>query len=135
MYHLRNVESFGILWSGETYTTLQRYLRYRDFPEDLVKSIFIPLPKKPMAIECGDHRLISLIPHATKIFLRVILNRVKQLIDNKAQFGFRPERGTREGIFSFNVMAPKHLEVKKEMYLFFIDYFKAFDRVKHDNLW
>ena len=107
------------------------------FPEDLVKSIFIPLPKKPMATECGDHRLISLMPHATKIFLRVILNRVKQLIDvevDEAQFGFRPGRGTREGIFSFNVMAQKHLEVKKEMYVCFIDYAKAFDRVKHENL-
>ena len=107
------------------------------FPEDLVKSIFIPLPKKPMANECGDHRLISLMPHATKIFLRVILNRVKQRIDvevDEVQFGFRPGRGTREGIFSFNIMAQKHLEVKKEMYVCFIDYAKAFDRVKHEKL-
>ena len=107
------------------------------FPDDLVKSIFLPLPKKAMATECGDHRLISLMPHATKIFLRVILNRVKQLIDtevDEVQFGFRPGRGTREGIFSFNIMAQKHIEVMKEMYICFIDYAKAFDRVKHENL-
>ena len=107
------------------------------FPDDLVKSIFIPLPKKAMATECGDHRLISLMPHATKIFLRVILNRIKEVIDievDEAQFGFRPGRGTREGIFSFNIMAQKHIEIKKEMYICFIDYAKAFDRVKHENL-
>ena len=66
------------------------------FPDDLVKSIFIPLPKKAMA--CGDYRLTSLMPLATKIFLRVILNRVKQLIDievDEVQFSFRPGRGTR----------------------------------------
>ena len=107
------------------------------FPDDLVKSIFIPLPKKAMATECGDHRLISLMPHATKIFLRVILNRIKEVIDievDEAQFGFRPGRGTREGIFSFNILAQKHIEVQKELYICFIDYAKAFDRVKHENL-
>ena len=31
-------------------------------------------------------------------------------------------------------MAQKHLEVKKEMYICFIDYAKAFDRVKHEKL-
>ena len=79
-----------------------------EFPDDLVKSIFIPLPKKPKASECGDYRLISLMPHITKIFLRVILNRIKHQIDievDEAQFGFRAGRGTREGIFSFNILA------------------------------
>ena len=107
------------------------------FPDDLVKSIFIPLPKKPKASDCGDYRLISLMPHITKIFLRVVQNRIKQTIDievNEVQFGFRPGRGTREGIFCFNILAQKHIEVQKEMYVCFIDYAKAFDRVKHENL-
>ena len=106
-------------------------------PDDLVKSIFIPLPKKPKATMCGDYRLISLMPHITKIFLRVVLNRIKTKIDievDEAQFGFRPGRGTREGIFCFNILAQKHIEVKREMYVCFIDYAKAFDRVKHENL-
>ena len=30
-------------------------------------------------------------------------------------------------------MTQKHIEVMKEMYLCFIDYAKAFDRVKHEN--
>ena len=130
----RSLGSFGVEKLTQLFNSIYDT---GQFPEDLVKSIFIPLPKKPMATECGDHRLISLMPHATKIFLRVILNRVKQLIDievDEVQFGFRPGRGTREGIFSFNVMAQKHIEVKKELYVCFIDYAKAFDRVKHENL-
>ena len=77
------------------------------------------------------------MPHITKIFLRIVLNRIKTVIDievDEAQFGFRPGRGTREGIFSFNVLAQKHIEYQKELYICFIDYAKAFDKVKHENL-
>ena len=107
------------------------------FPDDMVKSIFIPLPKKPKATSCGDYQLISLMPHITKIFLRVVLNRIKACINievDEAQFGFRPGRGTREGIFSFNIIAQKHIEYQKELYICFINYAKAFDQVKHENL-
>ena len=107
------------------------------FPDDPVKSIFIPLLKKAMATECGNYRLISLMTHVSEIFLRMNLKKVKQLIDievDKVQLSLTPGRGTRERIFSFNIMAQKHMEVMKEMYICFIDYAKAFDRVKHGNL-
>ena len=106
-------------------------------PDGMIKSIFITLPKKPKATECGDYRLISLMPHITKIFLRVILNRIKSCINievGEEQFYFRAGSGTREGIFSLNILAQKHLEVNKELYICFIDYAKAFDRVKHSEL-
>ena len=77
------------------------------------------------------------MPHITKIFLRIVLNRIKSVIDievDEAQFGFRPGRGTREGIFSFNILAQKHIEYQKDLYICFIDYAKAFDKVKHENL-
>ena len=47
------------------------------------------------------------------------------------QFGFRAGSGTREGIFCFNILAQKHLEINRDLYVCFIDYAKAFDRVKH----
>ena len=108
-----------------------------NFPEDLTRSIFITLPKKPRATECGDYRTISLMPHITKIFLRVILNRIKKRINmevGEEQFGFRAGCGTREGIFCLNTIAQKHIQVQKPLYVCFIDYAKAFDRVKHDQL-
>ena len=82
-------------------------------PEEMSKSIFITLPKKPKAVECGDYRLISLMPHVTKIFLRVILNRIKSRINLEVgdeQFGFRAGSGTREGIFCFNILAQNILK-------------------------
>ena len=106
-------------------------------PDKMTRSVFITLPKKPKATECGDYRLISLMPHITKIFLRIILNRIKTKINIEVgdeQFGFQAGSGTREGIFCLNILGQKHLELNKDMYVCFIDYAKAFDRVKHFEL-
>ena len=77
------------------------------------------------------------MPHTLKIFLKIIQDRIGKLIDKEVgptQFGFRPGSGTREGIFCYNMLAQKHLEVDQELYTCFIDYSKAFDRVHHDKL-
>ena len=50
------------------------------FPEDLSKSIFITLPKKPNAVNCEEHRTMSLMGHVTKIILRVLLLRLRSRI-------------------------------------------------------
>ncbi len=39
-------------------------------PEELTKVVLIPILKKSNAIECEDHRTISLICHASKILLK-----------------------------------------------------------------
>jgi len=59
-------------------------------PEDLSKSIFIALPKKPGATECELHR--------TKILLKILMMRMKNKIRPeiaKEQYGFMPDKGTR----------------------------------------
>ena len=107
------------------------------FPEELLKSVFITLPKQPRATDCSNFRTISLMPHTLKIFLKIIQDRIGKIIDNEVgptQFGFRPGSGTREGIFCYNILAQKHLEVDQALYTCFIDYSKAFDRVHHDQL-
>ena len=50
------------------------------FPEDLSKSYFITLPKKPSAVDCEQHHAISLMSHVTKIILRVLLLRFRSSI-------------------------------------------------------
>ena len=39
--------------------------------------------------------------------------------------------GTRDGIFNFRVLCEKALEINQDVYICFIDYTKAFDKVKH----
>ena len=107
------------------------------FPEELLQSVYITLPKQPRATDCSNFRTISLMPHTLKIFLKVIQDRIGRTIDKEVgqtQFGFRPGSGTREGIFCFNILAQKHIEVNQDLFTCFIDYSKAFDRVHHDQL-
>ena len=106
-------------------------------PEDFLESVFITLPKKPKARDCSDLRTISLMSHALKIFLSVILGRIKPKLNiqnGQEQFGFQANKGTRDAIFCFNIIAQKQLAVQKDLYACFIDYAKAFDRVHHDEV-
>ena len=106
-------------------------------PEDLRRSIFITIPKKPKAMECKDHRTISLMSHVTKILLKVILARLEKRVESEIaeeQYGFRKGRGTREAIFNLRILCERSLEMNREVYLAFIDYEKAFDRVRHEDL-
>ena len=105
--------------------------------EDLRASIFIVLPKKPRATECSDHRTISLMCHTLKLLLLIILKRITNKINvnvGPEQAGFRKDSGTREGIFNLRLITEKYLEKQKDIYACFIDYSKAFDTVKHQEL-
>lgn len=41
----------------------------RIWPEDLLKTILVPLPEKPNATQCKDYRTISFICHLTKAII------------------------------------------------------------------
>jgi hypothetical protein len=97
-------------------------------------SIFITLPKKPNAIQCSDHRTISLMSHIMKILLMIIMERSNNTIEQnigETQTGFRPKMGTREGIFNLRAVCDKYIQHNIPLYICFIDYEKAFDNVFH----
>ena len=97
-------------------------------------SVFITLPKKPKAMICTEFRTISLMSHVTKLLLKIMQQRIANKIDkevNRLQNGFRPGTGTRDGIFNLRTICERATDVQKDVYICFIDYTKAFDRVKH----
>jgi DNA-binding protein YbaB len=87
---------------------------------------------KANTVECGDDRTISLISHASKILLKIITRRIegkaKDLI-GRSQFGFRSGIGTRDAIGVMRVLCERSLEFGNEVYICFVDFEKAFDRV------
>ena len=106
-------------------------------PEDLSKSIFVTLPKKPGTIKCEFHRTISLMNHTTKILLRVLMNRARNKLKSEisdVQCGFVEDKSTRNVIFIIRMLSEPAIEMQKDLYLCFIDYTKAFDKVKHEQL-
>lgn len=106
-------------------------------PREWLISTFITLPKKRNPKQCQDYRTISLMGHTLKTFLKVIHARIYRKLEqdiSDTQFGFRNGLGTREALFALNVMSQRCLDMNQDMYLCFIDYTKAFDKVRHDQL-
>ena len=106
-------------------------------PADMKHSVFIKIPKKKKALECGEHRTISLMSHVIKLILRIIIERNAELFErevSETQSGFKSKIGTREGLFNVRSIIDKVLAVGKKLYICFIDYEKAFDRVYHEQI-
>uniref|UniRef100_A0A8D8PQH9 Craniofacial development protein 2 n=1 Tax=Cacopsylla melanoneura TaxID=428564 RepID=A0A8D8PQH9_9HEMI len=103
-------------------------------PREWLKSEFVTLPKKQSARKCNDFRTISLMNHLLKIFLKIIHGRIYNRCEEQvsdSQFGFRRAVGTREALFSIQVLFQRCRDVSCPIYACFIDYKKAFDRVQH----
>ncbi|XP_030747669.1 uncharacterized protein LOC115876118 [Sitophilus oryzae] len=106
-------------------------------PSDWLKSTFVTLLKKPNASQCDDYRMISLMSHVLKTFLRIIHTRIYKKFENQmdnTQFGFRNGLGTREALFSLNVMTQRCRDMNVNVFACFIDYRKAFDCVNHQKM-
>ena len=102
-------------------------------PNGLLKSVFIALPRRSGTIECQNHRTISLMSHATKLLMRIIMMRIQ----NKIKPEIAPEHcGFVEGKVlqrQYTFISERALKMQNELYLCFIDYTKAFDCVKHQE--
>ena len=48
--------------------------------------------------------------------------------------GFRKGKGTRDAIYQLRTICERSLQMDNKVYLCFVDYQKAFDRVRHDKL-
>ena len=96
--------------------------------------VMIPLKKKSNATECSDHRTISLVVHASKILLSILTKRIESKVTTinyigEDQYGFRKGKGTRDAIAVLRCLGERSLEHGKDLYICFVDYEKAFDRV------
>ena len=75
--------------------------------------------------------------HALQIFLKVLHNRIYRKCEaniQDTQFGFRGGTGTREALFAIRVLVQNCRDVQKDVFLCFVDYEKAFDKVQHQKL-
>src|SRR6476619_5049269 len=97
----------------------------------------IPLQKKMNAVECSDHRTISLISHASKILLKIFTNRIEAKARDyigQNHFGFRKGCSTRDAIGVMRMICERSLEFGNNVYICFVDFEKAFDRVNWEKM-
>ena len=50
----------------------QQIWKTQQWPQDWKRSVFIPIPKKGNAKECSNYCPIALIPHASKVMLKIL---------------------------------------------------------------
>ena len=108
-----------------------------NIPTEMLTSTFITLPKKPGTTDCECHRTISLMSHTLKILLKILMARLRNKIRpeiSETQFGFVANKGTTNAIFTMTMLTERCIEMPKDLYLCFIDYSKAFDKLRHEDL-
>ena len=69
----------------------------QQWPQDWKRSVFIPIAKKGNAKECSNYRMIALIPHASKVMLKILQAGLQQYVNRKlpdVQASFRKTKGT-----------------------------------------
>jgi len=125
-------DGVDVLWS-----LFENIYETGQIPSEMLKSVFIAILKKSNTLDCENHRTISLMARTLKLFLKIILRRIIRIILPQIpthQYGFMPERGTRNAIFVLRMLCERSIEHQQEVFLCFIDYQKAFDKVRHSQL-
>ncbi|KAK3888947.1 hypothetical protein Pcinc_007015 [Petrolisthes cinctipes] len=103
-----------------------------EWPSAWTQSLIITHHKKGNIQQCSNYRTISLISQASKVMLKVILNRLNPQAEEiiaKEQAGFHRGRSTTEQIFNLRVLGEKYSQHQQDTYHIFVDFKKAFDSV------
>ena len=92
------------------------------WPQDLKRSVFIPIPKKGSAKKRSHYRTIALISYASKEMLKILAARLQQYMNCEladVQAGFRKGRGTRDQIANIRWIIEKARDFQKNIYLLY----------------
>lgn len=117
---------FQNIWNSDT------------IPEDWSKGLIVKIPKKGNTKNCDNWRGITLLSIPSKVFCKVLLNRMETAIDirlRQEQAGFRKGRGCMDQIFALRNIIEQCLEWNTPLYINFVDFRKAFDSVHRNTLW
>nr|VZH94992.1 unnamed protein product [Spirometra erinaceieuropaei] len=118
----------------------QEMWRQGEVPQDFKDATIVHLYKRKGNRQvCDNHRGISLLNIAGKIFARILLNRLNNHLEQgllpESQCGFRRHRGTMDMIFAARQLQEKCQEMRTHLYSIFVDLTKASDTVNREGLW
>nr|VZI47633.1 unnamed protein product [Spirometra erinaceieuropaei] len=118
----------------------QEMWRQGEVPQDFKDATIVHLYKRKGNRQvCDNHRGISLLNIAGKIFARILLNRLNNHLEQgllpESQCGFRRHRGTTDMIFAARQLQEQCQEMRIHLYSTFVDLTKAFDTVNREGMW
>ena len=111
-----------------------KVLATQKIPEGWKISDIILIHKKGDKHKIDNYRPISLGSALSKIFSKLIENRIKPILNSQQpveQAGFRSGFSTTDHLFTLNLLIEKSIEYNFELHLAFIDFKKAFDSIDH----
>ena len=109
------------------------------FPNSMKKARVTPIFKKGDAKLCSNYRPISSLPFLSKIYERLMANRIlsffnKHSLFSEKQFGFLKGRSTQDALLNFAENIYDALNAKSYNISVLIDLKSAFDTVNHSIL-
>ena len=98
------------------YSICQQIWNTQWWPQDLKRSVFIPIPKKDNAKERSNYHTIALFSHASKVMLKILQARLQQCVNHElpyVQAGFIKSRRTRDQLANIYWIIEKAREFQK----------------------
>ena len=111
------------------------------FPDAWTTGYILPIYKNKGSNKDPDnYRGITILSCFGKLFTSVINNRLSNYLENfglldEEQAGFRSNYGTSDHIFALKLLVDIYLNKKKNLYVAFVDFRKAFDNLWRVGLW
>jgi len=109
-----------------------------EIPNDWKCALLVKLPKKGDTTNCDNWRGITLLSVPSKVFTRVLLNRIKEHVNLrlwKEQAGFCPNCSCIDQINALWIIIEQCIEWSSRLYTVFIDFEKAFDSINREVMW
>ena len=106
------------------------------FPDKLKQSEVIPVYKKLDLLEKEDYRPVSLLPHVSKVFERIIYKRINTHMEDKISnyvTKFRKSYGTQHSLVIMLERWKQAIDKGEYIFVMYMDLSKAFDTT-HDLL-
>ncbi|XP_062566352.1 uncharacterized protein LOC134228686 [Saccostrea cucullata] len=107
-------------------------------PTEWKKGLLVKLPKKEDLSCCENWRGFTLLPVASKILCRVILNMMKDAVDKDLRdknADFKSNRSCTDQIAARRIIVEQSVEWQSSLYINFIDFEKAIYSVNRDVMW
>lgn len=107
-------------------------------PKEWKEGLIIKLFKKGNKHDCNNYRGITLLNICSKILSLILLDRLQDSIEpyiRGEQAGFRPSRSCIDQINTLRIILEQASEWRSPIYLLFIDFEKAFDKINRNIIW
>ena len=100
--------------------------------------LLIKIPKKGDTANCDNWQGITLLPVPSKVFTRVLLNRIKEHVNQRIrreQAGFRLNHSCIAQINTLRIIIEQCREWLSRLYTVFVDFEDAFDSISREAMW